>query len=304
MRRRWPVLAATIPLVFGWTLAVAHPAAAHTGVAGPGGLVQPGGPVSQLGLPGGGTQPGAWASPTGTAPQPGAWASPTGTAPQAAAGGQSAVVSSSNWAGYAATGGTGAFTSVASSWVQPAGRCSSGQQYAAFWVGLDGYSSGTVEQTGTEVDCAGGTASYYAWYEVYPGTAVTFPNPVNAGDHFSGAVSYLGSNQFRLTLTDSTAGWTQTINATLPGAARSSAEVIAEAVCCTSSGGDLPLTNFGTMGFSGATVNNAGLCKPNPVEITMPETLVSAVTNCGDFTVTYTGSSSGFAWLFGDPGPF
>ncbi len=291
MRRRWPVLAATIPLVFGWTLAVAYPAAAHTGVAGPGGLVQPGGPVSQLGLPGGGTQVGAWAS-------------PTGTAPQFAGGGRSAVASSSNWAGYAATGGSGAFTSVASSWVQPAGHCNGGNQYAAFWVGLDGYSSSTVEQAGSEVDCAGRTPSYYAWYEVYPGTAVNFPNPVKAGDHFSGAVSYLGSDQFRLTLTDSTAGWTQTINATLPGAARSSAEVIAEAPCCTSSGGVLPLTNFGTVGFGGATVNNAGLCTPNPVAINMPETVVSTITNCEDFTISYAGSSSGFAWLFGYPGAF
>ena len=48
MRRRWPVLAATIPLVFGSVLATAYPAAASTGIQGPGGLVQPGGPISQL----------------------------------------------------------------------------------------------------------------------------------------------------------------------------------------------------------------------------------------------------------------
>lgn len=40
--------------------------------------------------------------------------------------------------------------------------------YSAFWVGLDGYSSKTVEQIGTEADCKGATPSYYAWYEFYP----------------------------------------------------------------------------------------------------------------------------------------
>src|SRR5579862_8077912 len=48
---------------------------------------------------------------------------------------------STNWSGYAAT--TGRYTSVTASWTQPTGTCSTGNQYAAFWVGLDGYSSST-----------------------------------------------------------------------------------------------------------------------------------------------------------------
>src|SRR5579859_2350124 len=61
-----------------------------------------------------------------------------------------ASASSTNWSGYAGTSSTsGAFTSVSASWVQPSGLCNGrGQQYAAFWVGLDGFSSSTVEQTG------------------------------------------------------------------------------------------------------------------------------------------------------------
>jgi hypothetical protein len=88
------------------------------------------------------------------------------------------------------------------------------------------------------------------------------------------------------------------------GAARSSAEVITEAPCCTASGGVLPLTNFGTVGFSGATANNAGLGTFNPVQITMPATSVSAITGSGDFTVSNTGSSFGIRWPFGWPGDF
>jgi len=44
MRRRWPALAATIPLVLGLAAATARPASATAG--GQGGAVQPGGPVS------------------------------------------------------------------------------------------------------------------------------------------------------------------------------------------------------------------------------------------------------------------
>src|SRR6266536_846942 len=78
------------------------------------------------------------------------------------------LVSSSNWAGYVASGGNGTFTSASASWTQPAGTCTGGSRYAAFWVGLDGYTSGTVEQIGTEADCDGRTPRYYAWYEIYP----------------------------------------------------------------------------------------------------------------------------------------
>lgn len=45
-------------------------------------------------------------------------------------------------------------------------------QYASFWVGIDGYSSGSVEQLGTHSDCVGkGRASYYAWWEMYPASS-------------------------------------------------------------------------------------------------------------------------------------
>lgn len=285
MRRRWPVLATVIPLVFGWALVAAYPAAASTGVQGPGGPVQPGGPLITSSS-GAGAQTGSVTPQTST------------TRPQTVPGGRTTVVTSSNWSGYAATGSAGQFTSVSSSWVQPTGQCSSGNQYAAFWVGLDGYSSSTVEQTGSEVDCAGRTPRYYAWYEMYPGASEDFPNLVRAGDHFSASVSYLGSNKFQLTIMDSTQHWTQSLTQTLAGAARSSAEVIAEAPCCTYGGGILPLTNFGTVSFTGATANSASLYTFNPVEITMSDTSVSALTNSGNFNVSYTGST-GFPWPFG-----
>ena len=52
-----------------------------------------------------------------------------------------------NWAGYSATGSS--FTSVTATWTQPAVKARTAETYAAFWVGLDGDGSDTVEQIGT-----------------------------------------------------------------------------------------------------------------------------------------------------------
>jgi Peptidase A4 family len=186
------------------------------------------------------------------------------------AGGIRHQAESTNWSGYADT--SGRFTSVSASWTQPAGTCSRGDQYAAFWVGIDGYSSSTVEQTGSEVDCVGRTAEYYAWYEMYPGPSENYSNTVRAGDHFNATVTYEGGESFSLYIADTTQGWSHTTNATLGSTpALSSAEVIVEAPCCTRSGGILPLTDFGTVSITGSTANGEaiGTSGLSPTEITM-----------------------------------
>jgi hypothetical protein len=164
---------------------------------------------------------------------------------------------STNWSGYAGT--TGTYTSVSASWTEPTGTCSRGDQYSSFWVGLDGYNSSSVEQTGSEVDCVGRTAEYYAWYEMYPSASVTYSNTVRPGDHFNASVTYQGNNSFSLYIADTTQGWSHTTVKSLAGAPRSSAEVIIEAPCCTASGGILPLTDFGTMSFTGSDANGGAI---------------------------------------------
>jgi len=166
---------------------------------------------------------------------------------------------STNWSGYAVTGGR--YTSVSSSWTQPTASCS-GTAYSSFWVGLDGDTSNTVEQTGTDADCSGSTPQYYAWYEMYPKFPVNYGNTVKPGDHMSASVTTNGSGSFTLTISDSTQGWSRTTTARLKSAKLASAEVIAEAP--SSSGGVLPLANFGTVGFSAATVNRSVLTSSTP----------------------------------------
>jgi hypothetical protein len=201
-------------------------------------------------------------------------------------------VTSSNWSGYAATGGSGAFTSVSASWTEPTGHCTSGDQYSSFWVGLDGYSSRTVEQTGSEVDCSGSTPLYYAWWEMYPGPSHTFSNPVSPGDNFIASVTFDGGGRFTLTISDTTRGWSHTENKTLSSAKRSSAEVIVEAPCCTGSGGILPLANFGTANFTNSAANGSAIGNFSPTEIIMKsgstqKDSISALSGGTNFSATW-----------------
>jgi hypothetical protein len=217
-----------------------------------------------------------------------------GTRPLVPHGGPANAASSTNWSGYAAASGT--YKSVSASWTEPTGTCSGSAKYSSFWVGLDGYNSSTVEQTGSEVDCSGSTAEYYSWYEMYPAYPVNFSNTVRPGDHFTGSVSVSGSS-YTLKLSDTTRGWSHTVTKTLSGAANSSAEVIAEAPCCTASGGILPLAHFSPVTFTSATVNGSAIGNFSPTQIIMvnnsgtPKDSVSSLSGGNSFKVTWLRSN-------------
>jgi hypothetical protein len=203
-----------------------------------------------------------------------------------------AAMTSVNWAGYAATAQTqGSFTSVSASWSEPAVTCQQrGQTFSAFWAGLDGDGTPTVEQTGTEADCANGTATYQGWYELFPNAPVFFDNPVQPGDQLSASVVADGNAVFTLTLIDATQGWKQSIQQSAPDAELGSAEIIAEA---PSDGQQiLPLSDFGAINFTNVSINGQSLgAAPNLTSIAMGSNAVtlaspSAVSNDTAFTVT------------------
>ena len=161
-----------------------------------------------------------------------------------------------NWSGYAISTSANSVSYVAGSWVVPAVNSKS-NGYSAVWVGIDGYSSKTVEQVGTEEDVVNGQATYYAWYEMYPSASVTIPNfTVKAGDSITATIGYDSTHQnFVLTINDPTESGTYTITQTATGAARSSAEWILEAPATDH--GILALASFGSVTFANAyaTVN-------------------------------------------------
>jgi hypothetical protein len=215
-----------------------------------------------------------------------------GTAPMVVRGRPSHALESQNWSGYAAHGQT--YKKISASWVEPTGHCTNSGTFSSFWVGLDGFGSRTVEQTGSEVDCAGGHARYFGWYEMYPALPVNFPSTVHPGDHFTGSVTVTGSGHYTLVLKDTTSGWSHTIHKTRAKAMNASAEVIAEA---PSSGSILPLTNFGTVQFSNALVDGAAISTAHGVKITMvngsgrAKDSVSALSGGENFSVKWLHSS-------------
>lgn len=166
---------------------------------------------------------------------------------------------SSNWAGWLVTGGSN--TAVTASWVEPAASCAAGENSAAaFWVGLDGDGSSTVEQTGVSDECVNGQAQMVAWYEFYPSPAYDIRATVRAGDQLTATVTLSGGT-VSLQLTDSSRGWTFSRQAAANGASGASAEVIAEAPSLASSGAQIPLSNFGQVIFTGVSIDNTPLAQ-------------------------------------------
>ena len=168
-------------------------------------------------------------------------------------------VTSSNWSGYAVTGADGSVTDVKGSWIVPAiqGSCGTANSYSSFWVGIDGFSSNTVEQIGTDSDCHNGVPTYYAWFEFYPHPSFTISLSIKPGDVISANVHYGGAGKFTVSLQDVTTGRSFSTSVKMSNARRSSAEWIAEA---PSSGGVLPLANFGTADYGMNYTNQSNTC--------------------------------------------
>jgi Peptidase A4 family len=239
------------------------------------------------------------------------------------------AVQSSNWSGYADTNDT--YNSVASSWTEPTVNCSSSgglgglglsglgsltslggltdsllggpDAAAAFWVGLDGYNSTSVEQLGTDSDCDSGAPTYYAWYEMYPNPSVQLSSsyPVQPGDKLTALVSANSAGtSFTLEIKDATAGWTFSTTQAGSGFARSSAEVIAEAPssCTVLFCSEVPLADFGQVSYTGSQViNNSGtkgtLSTFPANEITMAD---NGTTEATPSSLSTDGSSFSVTW--------
>jgi hypothetical protein len=159
-------------------------------------------------------------------------------------------VQSGNWSGYADTGS--GFSTVTGKWTEPSATCSATESLAAFWVGIDGYSSDSVEQDGTLIECYGGAAYYYTWWEMYPSNAIqVVGSTLRAGDSITASVVRSGSS-YTLKVTDSSRSGDSFSTTQSCSCANSSAEWIAEAP--SGSSGVEPLSHFSTFSLSSATV--------------------------------------------------
>jgi Peptidase A4 family len=164
-----------------------------------------------------------------------------------------------NWSGYAATS-SHKFTYAHSRFVQPAISCPGiKNQWTSNWVGLDGFTTDTVEQDGTFAHCGGPSATtpvYKAWYEMYPAGSVNVFS-VAPGDVIDTSVTYAGG-KFTLTVSDLTSGKTASHTAACAACQRASAEwIIERPALCNSALTKCFLTRLADFGTSTMGSNSA-----------------------------------------------
>jgi hypothetical protein len=205
-------------------------------------------------------------------------------------------VQSSNWSGYADTGS--GYSTVTGRWTEPSASCTSQESLAAFWVGIDGFSSGSVEQDGTLIECFRGTAFYYTWWEMYPSNAIqVVGSTLRPGDSITASVVRSGSS-YTLKVTDSSrSGDSFSTTQSCSGCANSSAEWIAEAP--SGSNGVFPLSDFHSWSLTGATVaagSTSGVISTFPDdEITMVDG--SGNTEAQPGALNASGNAFAVSWL-------
>jgi len=207
-------------------------------------------------------------------------------------------VTSTNWSGYADTGS--AFSAVSATWTEPTPSCSGSRttSLAAFWVGIDGYSSSSVEQDGTLIECYRGSTYQYTWWEIYPENDIqVVGESLAAGDAITASVTRSGTS-YTLKVTDST----HTANSfsttqTYASAANSSAEWIAEAP--SGSSGVEPLAKFSTWTSANSDVTEGStsgvISSFTDDEITMDTS--SGATEAQPSALNSSGNSFSVTWV-------
>ncbi len=165
-----------------------------------------------------------------------------------------------SWSGYVVatnlnSPADNSVTFVSGQWIVPALDDSSGMGYSSFWVGMDGFSNGTVEQIGMEADYFLGQPYYYGWFQLYPLGGQNFTMDILPGDVMEAQVRYDANDQFLLSLSNLTTGEMHSFTVSYPQASRATAEWVAEAPYYQ---GILPLADFGTVQFMNlkATIKN------------------------------------------------
>lgn len=223
-----------------------------------------------------------------------------------------AIASSSNWAGYAvtpldATTSTipptppappvpttpTSFTSVSGSWVQPKVSCTKSKAtYAAFWVGLGGFSptSQALEQIGTQATCTTtGKVNYSMWYELVPAASVPIRFKVFPGNAFTASVKIDGT-QVTLAIRNLTrrTNFTKTLFMAEPDL--SSAEWIAEAPtgCNASRCVQLPLARFSKLTFTKASATTSDGHTGTISDVSWSPTVISLENSASDPLATDT----------------
>ena len=159
---------------------------------------------------------------------------------------------STNWSGYAASGGT--FTSVTGTWNVPnVATSTSGAD--ATWVGIGGVNSTDLIQAGTEATVSGGEVAYNAWIEMLPAASRPVSLSVNPGDSVTVSITQKGTLDWLIEMKNNTTGGRYSTTVQYRST-RNSAEWVQEAPSVGR--GVVPLDDFGTLTITGASATKDG----------------------------------------------
>lgn len=200
-------------------------------------------------------QSGAWKISADVQPNTQVITPGSGTVPAVTQPGTPASVtsSSSNWSGYAASGGT--FTSVKATWTVPnVSATASGAD--ATWVGIGGLTSNDLLQAGTQAMVDGsGTVEYSSWIEMLPQSSRNVPLSVSAGDSVTVTITQQSGNDWLIAMKNNTTNGTYSVTVQY-NSSNSSAEWVQEAPSIGR--GLVSLDQFGAVQFSGASAVRDG----------------------------------------------
>lgn len=162
---------------------------------------------------------------------------------------------SSNWSGYARTGGTGAFHSVTGRWTVASVSPTSKATYSSSWVGIDGFNNSHLIQTGTEADYYNGAAHYDAWWEILPAPETVIRGiTVSPGNIMTATITKGSGSSWTITITDKSTGKSFSTIQQYTGP-QTSAEWIEEAPSVN--GHIATLAHYGAVKFDPGTVNGS-----------------------------------------------
>ena len=164
--------------------------------------------------------------------------------------------------------------------------CTAEDTITSEWVGIDGFTSSTVEQDGTLDWCFEGTATYFTWYEMYPAGTIEVGTSLAPGDSITATVSRNGTN-YTLSLTDAAHpanSFSKTATCAAATCLDTSAEWIAERPAFSI--GIAPLADYITWKVTGATETASG--KTGTISSFSPNDVLTMV----DATDSYNLSTS------------
>ncbi|WP_416975388.1 G1 family glutamic endopeptidase [Streptomyces sp. 4F14] len=125
-----------------------------------------------------------------------------------------------NWTGFQLDG---AHTSVSARWKVPTADCTTAtgnpDGLTDQWIGFGSGDSwkDPLNQLGTSVQCTGGKASYYAWWEQFPANYVPAKRAVGPGDVIQASIKTAKNSQdYEMYLKNVTRNWWQTVHVTGP----------------------------------------------------------------------------------------